>query len=156
MLALTNSQIAVEPFHATLLLHLHAALSNIHSEIRLDALKLLDIYLRIFPNAVTSGWPYSAEASGLNSKTPGQQVLEAHLALLHIKHVGRGAALAGSSAPLSSAVSGGLSISQSLRYCTILTGPRQSSDVARGISSSRVGRFVQQSEHRLMVLRDRL
>ncbi|KAJ1024872.1 hypothetical protein NDA16_002908 [Ustilago loliicola] len=44
------------PYHNTLLLFTTSALSHIYPEVRLDAVKVLDVCLEILPHAATSGW----------------------------------------------------------------------------------------------------
>lgn len=44
------------PFHNTLLLFTTSALSHIYPEVRLDAIRVLDVCLEILPQVATSGW----------------------------------------------------------------------------------------------------
>ncbi|GAC75662.1 uncharacterized conserved protein [Moesziomyces antarcticus T-34] len=44
------------PYHNTLLLYTTSALSHIYPEVRLDAIKVLDVCLDVLPHTATSGW----------------------------------------------------------------------------------------------------
>lgn len=49
----------LSPYHNTLLLFITSALSHIYPEVRLDAIKVLDICLENFSDIVTAGWENS-------------------------------------------------------------------------------------------------
>ena len=71
-----------------------SALSHIFPEIRVDAVRFIDILLEIAPDAVVGNWTNSdagssmnqgAETSASGSSSSGRWILEGYLALLDIK-----------------------------------------------------------------------
>lgn len=60
------------PYHNTLLLFTTSALSHIYPEVRLDAVKVLDVCLEILPRTATSGWENAVfKMANANSSAAG-------------------------------------------------------------------------------------
>ena len=74
-----------------------SALSHIFPEIRIDAVRLLDVLLGVIPEVVIDGWPHvsNPSSSGADNEEPesalkesisyGGSVLDGYLALLDLK-----------------------------------------------------------------------
>jgi len=103
------------PHTTILMLFITSSLSHIYPEIRIDAIRFLDLMLEFVPEVVVDGWVgwnvagYSADdmndqkdsqGSGSNGAQHGQRVLEGYLALLNLRS--RQATSANDTAPASS------------------------------------------------------
>lgn len=64
------------PHAPTLLLFTASAQTHLFPEIRIDAVRFLDLLLQYIPNAVVDGW-------GSNSDGHGRRVLEGYLGILN-------------------------------------------------------------------------
>ena len=74
---------SVEPFMETLIFFTVSALSNIFLEIRLDAIKVLDLLLQHFPEGVVQGWNVATYSEGEESL--GSRVMNGLLSFLGVK-----------------------------------------------------------------------
>ncbi|KDQ20313.1 hypothetical protein BOTBODRAFT_27733 [Botryobasidium botryosum FD-172 SS1] len=107
--------VKLAPHTNILMLFITSSLSHIYPEIRIDAIRFLDIMLEFVPEVVVGGWVgwnvagYSAadgndhkdtQGSGSNGAQHGQRVLEGYLALLNLRS--RQATSANDTAPASS------------------------------------------------------
>ncbi|PWN52619.1 hypothetical protein IE53DRAFT_340251 [Violaceomyces palustris] len=79
---------SLAPYYSTLLLFTTSALSHIFPEVRLDAVKVLDLILDAAPRFSTEGWERAvlrkAPASGRESSSHGERVLLSYLNLFGI------------------------------------------------------------------------
>lgn len=67
-----------------------SALSHIFPEIRVDAVRFIDLLLQLIPNTVVGNWISSSaethgETSAQGAENGGRRILEGYLALLDIK-----------------------------------------------------------------------
>lgn len=74
------SQMLLEPFHNTLILHVQSALSSFDADVRVDALKLLDLFLDTFPDVIA----FDAFGSSSSSQSNGRSTLACLAAFLQV------------------------------------------------------------------------
>ena len=94
LVSLTSSvpQSSLVPHTSILMLFTTSALSHIFPEIRVDAVRFLDIFLSLIPQVVVSGWTdigsdedSPAETSTAGGSQHGKRVLNGYMALFDMK-----------------------------------------------------------------------
>jgi pre-rRNA-processing protein IPI1 len=73
---------ALRPHAHILLLFTASALTHIFPEIRVDAIRVLDVFLQHIPEVVTAGWDSSSVER--NADGPGRKLLQGYLGLLNL------------------------------------------------------------------------
>lgn len=81
-------QLLLQPQHSILVFFTTSALSHIFPDVRLDAVRMLNLLLDVCPDSVILDWdelygPSTSASAG--EQNHGERVLECYLALLHIR-----------------------------------------------------------------------